>query len=74
MRAIEQIEEFNPHLESNSPFGSKQHLLEDGKIKIIDAIGAQIRISVRRVSLALAAGYPFRAIFAQVYTNLMSTA
>jgi len=37
-------------------------------------IGAQIRISVRRVSLALAAGYPFRAIFAQVYTNLMSTA
>ena len=37
-------------------------------------IGAQIRISVRRVWLALAAGYPFRAIFAQVYTNLMSTA
>jgi hypothetical protein len=37
-------------------------------------IGAQIRVSVRRVSLALAAGYPFRAIFAQVYTNLMSTA
>ena len=37
-------------------------------------IGAQIRISVRRVSRALAAGYPFRAIFAQVYTNLMSTA
>jgi hypothetical protein len=37
-------------------------------------IGAQIRISVRRVSLALAAGYPFRAIFVQVYTNLMSTA
>jgi len=37
-------------------------------------IGAQIRVTVRRVYLSLAAGYPFREIFAQVYTNLMSTA
>ena len=37
-------------------------------------IGAQIRVTVRRVSLSLAAGYPFREIFAQVYANLMSTA
>ena len=37
-------------------------------------IGAQIRVTVRRVCLSLAAGYPFRAIFAQVYANLMGTA
>lgn len=33
-------------------------------------IGAQIRITVRKVWLSLAAGYPFADIFAQVYTNL----
>jgi hypothetical protein len=37
-------------------------------------IGAQIRVTVRRVYLSLATGYPFRAIFARVYANLMSTA
>ena len=37
-------------------------------------IGAQIRVSVRRVYLALAAGYPFREIFARAYANLTSTA
>jgi Transposase DDE domain group 1 len=37
-------------------------------------IGAQIRVSVRRVFFSLAGGYPFRAIFAQVYANLLSTA
>jgi hypothetical protein len=37
-------------------------------------IGAQICVSVRRVYFSLAAGYPFREIFARVYTNLMSTA
>jgi hypothetical protein len=37
-------------------------------------IGAQIRVTVRRVGLSLAAGYPFREIFARVYTNLMNTA
>lgn len=37
-------------------------------------IGAQIRVSVRRVVLSLASGYPFREIFATVYTNLISTA
>lgn len=37
-------------------------------------IGAQIRVTVRRVCLSLAAGYPFREIFARVYTNLMNTA
>lgn len=36
-------------------------------------IGAQIRVTVRRVCLSLAAGYPFREIFARVYTNLMNT-
>jgi hypothetical protein len=33
-------------------------------------IGAQIRVSVRRVQLSLASGYPFREIFADVYRNL----
>jgi len=37
-------------------------------------IGAQIRVTVRRVALSLASGYPFREIFAHVYANLMSTA
>jgi hypothetical protein len=37
-------------------------------------IGAQIRVTVRRVFFSLAAGYPFREIFAQVYANLTSTA
>jgi hypothetical protein len=37
-------------------------------------IGAQIQVSVRRVYFSLAAGYPFRGIFARVYTNLMSSA
>ena len=35
-------------------------------------IGAQIRVSVRRVCLSLASGYPFREIFAEVYRNLQS--
>lgn len=33
-------------------------------------IGAQIRLSVRRVVLALASGYPYQRIFTQVYHNL----
>jgi hypothetical protein len=37
-------------------------------------IGAQIRVTVRRVALSLASGYPFREIFASAYANLMSTA
>jgi Transposase DDE domain group 1 len=37
-------------------------------------IGAQIRVTVRRVCLSLATGYPFREIFGRVYANLMSTA
>jgi hypothetical protein len=37
-------------------------------------IGARIRVTVRRIVLSLASGYPLRAIFAHVYSNLMSTA
>jgi hypothetical protein len=33
-------------------------------------IGAQIRISVRRVWLSMASSYPLRALFGQVYRNL----
>jgi hypothetical protein len=36
-------------------------------------MGARIRVTVRRVCLSLAAGYPFSEIFALAYTNLMST-
>jgi len=35
-------------------------------------IGAQIRVTVRKVWLSLAAGYPFARIFAEVYHNLKS--
>jgi hypothetical protein len=37
-------------------------------------IGAQIQVTVRRVYLSLAAGYPCREIFARVCANLMNTA
>ena len=33
-------------------------------------IGAQIKISVRRILISLASGYPYERIFAQVYHNL----
>jgi hypothetical protein len=33
-------------------------------------IGAQIRITVRKVWVSLAGGYPYAAIFTQVYGNL----
>ena len=35
--------------------------------------GAQVRVTVRRVCLSLAAGYPFRETFARTYANLMNT-
>jgi len=34
-------------------------------------IGAQIRISVRRILISLASGYPYESIFLQVYQNLV---
>jgi Transposase DDE domain group 1 len=37
-------------------------------------IGAQIRVTVRRIWFSLASGYPFGEIFARVYRNLVSTA
>lgn len=37
-------------------------------------IGAQIRVTVRRVCFCLASGYPFGEVFARIYRNLMSTA
>jgi hypothetical protein len=33
-------------------------------------IGARIQVSVRRIRIALASGYPYEALFAQVYANL----
>lgn len=37
-------------------------------------IGAQVRVSVRRVYLALAAGYPWKSVFAQAHANLCGEA
>ena len=37
-------------------------------------IGAQVRVSVRRVALAMAAGYPWSALYTQVYERLRITA
>jgi Transposase DDE domain group 1 len=37
-------------------------------------IGAQVRVSVRRVYLALAASYPWASLFAQVHANLRAAA
>ena len=34
-------------------------------------IGAQIKISVRRILISLASGYPYEKLFAQVYENLV---
>ncbi len=36
-------------------------------------IGAQVRVSVRRVYLAMAASYPWASLFAQVHANLLAT-
>lgn len=43
------------------------------RLKLLQ-IGAQIRVTVRRVVLALASGYPLQEMFWRVYRNLMSTA
>ena len=37
-------------------------------------IGAQVRVSVRRVALSMAAGYPWGALYAQVYERLRGAA
>jgi hypothetical protein len=37
-------------------------------------IGAVVRVSVRRIVLSLAAGYPWAAVFAQVHAQLRATA
>ena len=36
-------------------------------------IGARVRVSVRRVCLSMAAGYPWKSLFAQVFANLQMT-
>jgi len=36
-------------------------------------IGARVRVSVRRVYLSMATGYPWRSLFAQVHAQLLST-
>ena len=41
------------------------------RVKLL-RIGAQIRVTVRKVWVSLAAGYPFAAIFAQAHRHLMA--
>jgi len=36
-------------------------------------IGAQIRVTVRKIWVALAEGCPYEAVFRQVYQNLLAT-
>ena len=43
------------------------------RVKLLK-LGAQIRVTVRRVALSMASGYPLQEMFARVYRNLMSTA
>ncbi len=37
-------------------------------------IGARVRVSVRRIYLSMAASYPWKSLFAQVYDSLQATA
>ena len=37
-------------------------------------IGAVVRVSVRRIALSLAAGYPWRQVFAQAHAQLAGAA
>jgi Transposase DDE domain group 1 len=37
-------------------------------------MGAQIRVTARRVVLSLASGYPLQEMFGRVYRNVRSTA
>ena len=43
------------------------------RLKLVK-IGAQIRVTVRRVVLSLASGYPLQEMFGRVYRNVRSTA
>jgi DDE family transposase len=55
--------------------GTEMETAQAGTIRTrLLKIGAQVHISVRRVYLAMAASYPWRAVFAQVYANLCGAA
>ena len=51
--------------------------MEQAQVSTIRArllkIGARIRVSVRRVYLSMAAGYPWKSLFAQALANLQTT-
>jgi hypothetical protein len=52
----------------NTPMAKAQ--CDTIRLKLLK-IGAQIKISVRRILISLASGYPYEKIFAQVYQNLI---
>lgn len=55
--------------------GTEMETAQAGTIRTrLLKIGAQVRVSVRRVYLAIAASYPWQSLFAQVYTNLGAAA
>jgi hypothetical protein len=57
--------------------GLKNTEMEQAQVSTIRTrllkIGARVRVSVRRVCLSMAAGYPWKSLFAQVLANLQAT-
>jgi hypothetical protein len=57
--------------------GLKNTEMEQAQVSTIRTrllkIGARVRVSVRRVCLSMAAGYPWKSLFAQVLANLQPT-
>ena len=55
--------------------GTEMETAQAGTIRTrLLKIGAQVRVSVRRIYLAIAASYPWQSLFAQVHTNLGAAA
>ena len=55
--------------------GTEMEKAQAGSIRTrLLKIGAQVRVSVRRVYLAMAASYPWASLFGQVHAQLRATA
>src|ERR1700736_6472613 len=50
LRAVEQIEEFNPRLHTNASLPTQQNSLKNREVEIVDSVGPQRRISPRLVT------------------------
>ncbi len=54
--------------------GTEMQRAQCGTIRVkLLKIGAQVKLSVRRVVLSLASGYPYQELFAEAYRNLQET-